>query len=105
HLDALRHRRAAAEKKYRGIEGRLESAQTSWEKTALSALPGIPADQLVVHYEFEHHTADTSGSNLNATTRGKVQYAPGVVGSALKLDGTANVEVPYGFDLERTDAF
>jgi len=56
---------------------------------------------LVAHYEFENNLLDSSSNTFNATGYGNIEYADGIVGRAVNLDGVDDwIDTLHSFDLE-----
>ncbi|MBI1983722.1 MAG: DUF1549 domain-containing protein, partial [Acidobacteria bacterium] len=87
-------------------EEKIRTLESTWEKTALSSIPIPPREDLLGHYEFEGHLADTSGHyHHGAVRRGKVTFSAGPVGNAVDFNGETQLELGDTAINDRADAF
>jgi len=55
-------------------------------------------DGLIAHYSFEGNLLDESGKGHDANQNGNINYVDGVEGTALQLNGDANVKTPIALN-------
>src|ERR1700720_225501 len=59
-----------------------------------SAQTFIVTNGLVAYYQFDGNLDDATGNGNNGMWVGNTNYEPGIVGAALRLDGSSYVQVP-----------
>jgi hypothetical protein len=96
-LTRLRLARTNAEKVFASVRKELAAQQVEWEKTAIQNLPPTVAG-LTSHDTLDQKTSGTS-------QHGAVEFVPGIVGQAAKLDGEAHLSRENVSDFERNKAF
>ncbi len=75
-------------------EATIGHLQGRWEAGALATVPTAPRDDLVAHFEFDGHLADTSGHYLHAkASSAYLAYRDGRVGEAAYLDGETHADL------------
>jgi hypothetical protein len=98
------------EKAMKAREAEAAPALAAWEKRTAASLAGSSVnDGLTGYYDFEEGSGsqakDAAGKQTAGTLQGKAVWAKGQVGGAIKLDGTAYVDLGPGIKFERTDKF
>jgi hypothetical protein len=97
-LDQARQEVAAAEQEFATIQQELESAQSTWEQTAIARLPDPTADGLVAHYTLDNDVDQS-------ITTGSVTCVPGLLGNAAEFDDGGCISINDNLDFDRDDAF
>jgi hypothetical protein len=87
---------------YDGIGYKIASEAEPVPEEVVPVYPGT--EGLVAHYAFENDTMDSSGNGLNGTIIGDANFAEGVKGMALDLNGGGHVDCGGIAEFSFTDA-
>ncbi len=88
------------------MEPSLEKAQQEWEGNALAAVPPLPREGILAHYELDGHLADTSGNYRHGEFReGNPEFTAGKVSQAIQLNGKSSIHLGGAGDFETNDPF
>jgi len=91
-LEALREKRAAAERTLARLTEPLRPGLAEWERSAREGLR-VPQERLLAHVDFEVENAG------RANEKGGAYFEPGLVGRAARFDGMQHFELPAALPL------